>query len=736
MEHFPSSQGSSQRSQEERRNVHRPENYYAEGSVGASDKDERNIKLIAIEQYARKLGFANIFKVAEASAQNGDYHKVADFVDTCGLTRIYASYASRRKQQARKLSLAVQRMLCQPAVDIYLLEWQDLMKELTTFKQALSTFSPEYVAEFNIESLYRRMVDTALCFVGLLCSLTPDRDSRTESTDVTDSTVTAGEAQVDSAAPPQHRYIATAISIIANLRSQQFNAMQGRIGYYLFACRVPKRVISTFNKLGLCPSYSGLLAVIKATAEAALVDLRQVCLNNKGIMIFYDNLSYLANKRDLRINNFTRVVVHTCGYTLIPHKSQSRPMFDRSALTYHRIDEVGHSDIMPDIDAAKDILAGTKHMICKALLVFGKGRGKDVRLPDTFDFPMRRRLDRRARPKILTFPTYPLNEGIIGELTELIYRVADDVGMTIEQREKTCQLFKGDLKTVLQGNRYDQPLGEQLIHRQVSFCASLNSFGKRLDFVESSASLFHLGIHALSVVFNIHYGDGDTPPSLVSWIKHLRRDNRQMWNEKQALVKQYQVCCDLVDHLLSGYLITWLTCRLEMQSVTELADRLGRRPASTDSHSQDKLSAAIEGLSHGLTNYRHVRALRSVSNDEQDKAYENAILFMQQAMVIRIFLYACRIGDSGVVVDCISVFAAWFQATGKYNYARETIHLKACLTKLWTVEFREFWLDTCLINPSGKREGWMPCDFFGEYVVREVKAMMHNDTGEVNDRFL
>ena len=30
----------------------------------------------------------------------------------------------------------------------------------------------------------------------------------------------------------------------------------------------------------------------------------------------------------------------------------------------------------------------------------------------------------------------------------------------------------------------------------------------------------------------------------------------------------------------------------------------------------------------------------------------------------------------------------------------------------------------------------MACDYFREYVVQEVKAMMHNDKGEVNDRFL
>jgi hypothetical protein len=726
MEQYPSSQESSQRSQEVNRNVYRPGHYYAERLIGAERDEELRIKLSALGQHLHRLGFSNIFDAAAVAAEVGDVAELNGFIDSGGYGRIYGNYTERRRQRTRGPSTEVQRMLCQPAVDIYMREWRDLMKESTTFKHPLNKFSPEYATEFNIDKLYRRMADIAPCFVGLLDTLTSERTSAQES---------SGNAEEGSEAPTQHRYIATAISIIANYRSQQFNAMQGRIGYYLFACRVPKRVISTLNKLGLCPSYNGLLGAIKKTAEMALVDLRRVSLNNQAVQVSYDNVSYLAGVRDVRIHNFSSIVIDTAGYVLIPAESQSRPMFDRSALTYDRIDKVNLTDIMPDVGAALAIFAGAKHMISKSLSAFIKGQNEYLRVPVLCEFPSRRRLDSDAKPKILTLPTYPLNEGIIGELTEVIQRVADDLGMTVEQRENTTWNFKGDLGTVT-GNRYAPKLGEPLTDRKVSFRSSNNSFGKRLDFVESSAGLFHLGIHALSVVFNNHYGGKDCPLSLSSWIRYLGRDNRKMWNEKQALVKQYHACRDLIDHLLSGYIIAWLTCRFESTSVADLAKRLALGSANPESISPDALLTAMEDLSKLITNYFEVHHLRSASDDERDRTYENAILFMQQAMIVGIFQYACRIGDSGVVVDCVSIFAVWFQITGKYNYARETIHIKACLAKLWSPEFRDFWLDFCLINPSGKKEGWMPCDYFGEYVVREVKAMMHNDKGEVNNRFL
>jgi hypothetical protein len=114
--------------------------------------------------------------------------------------------------------------------------------------------------------------------------------------------------------------------------------------------------------------------------------------------------------------------------------------------------------------------------------------------------------------------------------------------------------------------------------------------------------------------------------------------------------------------------------------------------------------------------------------------YENILLFAQQGMVLRTFGRAMRTGDSGIVTDCLAYFTVWFQATNKKNYARETIHWMACIKKLWSPEMKVFWMENCLVNPSGKAEGWVACDFLGEYIVGQVKKMMHpNQTPAISN---
>jgi hypothetical protein len=49
---------------------------------------------------------------------------------------------------------------------------------------------------------------------------------------------------------------------------------------------------------------------------------------------------------------------------------------------------------------------------------------------------------------------------------------------------------------------------------------------------------------------------------------------------------------------------------------------------------------------------------------------------------------------------------------------------------------REFWMDNFLINPSGNPTGFQSCDFFGEWVVREIKSMMLHNYDPKNALFL
>ena len=72
------------------------------------------------------------------------------------------------------------------------------------------------------------MVDIALCFVDLLHILISDQHvAADEGIDNPDSDTKIALAQ--------HRYMAIAICILSNTQIRKFNALQGRIDYYLFA---------------------------------------------------------------------------------------------------------------------------------------------------------------------------------------------------------------------------------------------------------------------------------------------------------------------------------------------------------------------------------------------------------------------------------------------------------------------------------------------------------------------
>lgn len=92
------------------------------------------------------------------------------------------------------------------------------------------------------------------------------------------------------------------------------------------------------------------------------------------------------------------------------------------------------------------------------------------------------------------------------------------------------------------------------------------------------------------------------------------------------------------------------------------------------------------------------------------------------------------IGGTGVIEHCLSYFAVWLQSTGKFNYAVESAHIVACLRKIWSQDFREFWQDTCLVSSSGKATGYMAYDMLCEYLVREPKdPFQHMSTDFLRD---
>ena len=191
-------------------------------------------------------------------------------------------------------------------------------------------------------------------------------------------------------------------------------------------------------------------------------------------------------------------------------------------------------------------------------------------------------------------------------------------------------------------------------------------------------------------------------------------------------MKDFRSCQRFWDFVLDGYILASVAKRCGFTTVAEFVSGMG----DTD------ITTAIETLANDLVRFSEVARARQKPDEERDREYENHLLLLQHGLVLRNFVLAMRQGDSGRVLVSLSYFTVWFQATKKHNYASETMHLTACLKLLWSEQMKEFWMENCLINPSGKKEGFMACDYLGEWVVREVKRMMHHNLNDVTAKFL
>lgn len=265
--------------------------------------------------------------------------------------------------------------------------------------------------------------------------------------------------------------------------------------------------------------------------------------------------------------------------------------------------------------------------------------------------------------------------------------------------------------------------------RRARYRQSKASPEARLNYVESTAGLFHLQIQVLAMLFSTHLGEAKEAISIARWMEDLDRNSRNIWSSDKTNVKDFRACQDLFDTILDGFIEAFLVDYCGFDTVSELMSNL-------EQIGSDRLASAVEKLADLLNDYSAVTRMRKLSPEHRDQQYENLVLFMQQGLVLRNFAVAMRNGDSGMVIDCLSYFTVWFQATNKHNYAFETIHLTACIKQLWSPEMRQYWMENCLVNPSGKREGWMACDYLGEYIVREVKTMMHHNVNDANSKFL
>ena len=99
---------------------------------------------------------------------------------------------------------------------------------------------------------------------------------------------------------------------------------------------------------------------------------------------------------------------------------------------------------------------------------------------------------------------------------------------------------------------------------------------------------------------------------------------------------------------------------------------------------QDHREARTDHSNKQTTNSEHGQEPLTVG----DMVYENAILFMRDGLVMREFIDAIKVGDSGRMILVLKVLALAYRGAGRTKYAHEMLHLIHNLTSVWPKSLR------------------------------------------------
>ncbi|EJD36809.1 hypothetical protein AURDEDRAFT_45386, partial [Auricularia subglabra TFB-10046 SS5] len=457
------------------------------------------------------------------------------------------------------------------------------------------------------------------------------------------------------------------------------------------------------------PAATRRKGVIPALSASCMQDAQQMAATHK-YKTAYDNI------------NFTDPVAEqTLG-----HKDSQQNMTNATAVPLHAnrddLDLNAALDLAaaeaaflaaPPLDIADLMFTDSESQLWEDLLVHSTAEIIVDYGPDGFE-RFRTHLDASQPPddqqiRVHKTPIFPLQTMDIDEapVTGNI-DVVDDIhlqlGVDLSQPDSAgkVRLFFGDQLTIA---------------RLRSIIASRAGHEREAEswrWAKPVLALFHTDMAAVSCVFATHYGTSEG----------TGRDPGSLWSHNSVLDRKpivltslppYRVCRDLVYVSLYARV---LHCLLLVSGEPDL-------PACVVS-----IQTWSELLAHARSIYRAYASTSVISGVRRERTagggdivFENAALFLRDALGLRTFGRAVKSGRSGHIVLALKWLALMFKAGGHPKYAREMLFLLHHLTHVWPPKLRDLILSNWLVNPTGHKDGWVALDLMQEHLNFWIKKM-------------
>jgi len=206
-------------------------------------------------------------------------------------------------------------------------EWLAL-SNLGDLSLSLNNWSLETLHRFNVEHLYQEMKERAPTLVSIrehLCL----------------------NSQEPKLTDEKKIRIAIIIVQLAFAHNPRQSFISGMLVLYLYACKVPKRVINFLNHVGLSTSHQTIINTVSAAASQVRQLLKKIGATGNAFQVSFDNVNIKSAIRDERALNQSSMVSLTAGFVLIPPPSRARSMFTSTDIDLRVVHKLKAWDFLP-----------------------------------------------------------------------------------------------------------------------------------------------------------------------------------------------------------------------------------------------------------------------------------------------------------------------------------------------------------------------------------------------------
>ncbi|THV02117.1 hypothetical protein K435DRAFT_607652, partial [Dendrothele bispora CBS 962.96] len=508
------------------------------------------------------------------------------------------------------------------------------------------------------------------------------------------------------------------------------------MGLYFYGSGTHRQTISVLSRLGICESYTNIVRQdrlrisksIKADPDPTPISnlhtrlrlgtLRKLSIHRRGMAAAIATLGLYAEVYD-NINFLSRIAEQTTAKHDFQENGTCITIFVLWATKFNELltkklrEAFNHArplkkeDIIHNKQEAKLFQEMMIHTILRIIITTsGKERLQNYIKEQKTRQPHSDTIIKPHKTEIYPLACVNIDESTIKGNAEVDEAVIDILGL-----RKSVDKFWERVR-VISGDQLSLARLRALENIRAGHEAGYEGFAWGVWM----PGLFHGKMADMHGFLTIHLGKSPSAKNPASLAFHNACLNRLPITPTS--LPNFRTCRDLVFTSLYARVLHCLLLVSGKKSLEEYADTL---------NSWEQLYGDAKAIYRMYADAGMVDDLRWEREFEGegkgDMVYENAILFLRDALISREFTDAVKAGDSGRILLVLKIWALSFRGNGRTKYAYEMLHLIHSVTSVWPKEIRNIVLNNWLVNTTGKPDSFLEVDLMQEHLNYWIKVV-------------